>query len=1262
MASNNLAKLKRKAAELEQKKQFEKALAMYVQFLDEVGRDLEDADLQLYNRVGDLLMRQGSTSEGLAYYERAIDVYADRGYLNNAIALCNKILRQSPARTSVYYKLGRISANKGFKNDAKRNFLEYADRMRQGGNINEAFRALKEFADLCPDMDEIRLMLADMLQKEDRKGEAIEQLERLHAKLESEGRHTEAAATVERIKAIDPDITIRRSGEFKAVQENDLIFLDLTVSAGPAAIADPLPEVQPSHLTPQGEAIGALQGLTITFLPDQHLAAGTPQDVAPVDGLDRAEPETPESVAVISVLEEDAYGGAQDLPIIALDGMESTAAQNVDDDDDVIARVDGLASTVVTLSGVNPLEAPLIENPPLSSEEFGAIRLSGDHDVHGPAAHDLAISTSLPLLDADDASARNGDHGSDKDDERDNRLSLEDAPDVWAAAALAAPRDNPLFDHLLTPLHSAVIRESDTEPPDDSSAESPSVSPELLAALDARDPDQPLPDEGLIHLLHAPFAAQEADNEASEGDSDDFIDPIHAPFGAADAPSGADTNTDKDTEARNADGDDTDAGDAEFEDRDPTESGAPRVESANAEAEVGSDGHDVTGSVLAADTDEPLADEVDVEDAIVAESTAAASPGSEPSDASSDTLSDTAEVEAQLDPQLEPSAHSDEDSSMDPEFALEDLIAKQGHGAAASALDLTNLPAPKAVSAEMPAFDVDSLTQNPDGDLVRSAFQEKSIDLPLIDTETDEDAFDASASVDDMLASQPSFEGTSEETAFDPEPLSLEDSEREWDTAEEEAAEVLIDGEWRDEIGELASGEMSAIDGPRSRRRPAFDDLAAAMLYVNGNTPPDGSEGIREDGSAARLSFGGAEPQLRRRLELDPVNATLRRSLGEVLLDRGDREGGLNELELACRGFEGQGDLRSARDVVNVILLVVPLSVRHHQKRIEYAVRTNDRAALIDAYIELADALFRCGEPDKAKVVYSRVVELSPTNDRARFALGVLGEHQGSHRSSDEIPIVVSGLLSGGPSVTMADLTPDTLDATIPVGTSDIDAEIEAAFISDHATPASALEALTEIERWAASQASPDPVAPPPRVEEHPAGFVDLTSWMDDITPPRSLRMVAEDVTPTGDEAADFQEMLRRFKAGVSESVDAEDYRSHYDLGVAFKEMGLLDEAIAQFQKSMRGEDERVRSYEALGTCFVEREQYAVAAALLGRAVDSPGVDDQQMVGVLYLLAYSHEALGRSQDAIDYYQRVFAVDIAFRDVTDRLAALERVTK
>ena len=101
--------------------------------------------------------------------------------------------------------------------------------------------------------------------------------------------------------------------------------------------------------------------------------------------------------------------------------------------------------------------------------------------------------------------------------------------------------------------------------------------------------------------------------------------------------------------------------------------------------------------------------------------------------------------------------------------------------------------------------------------------------------------------------------------------------------------------------------------------------------------------------------------------------------------------------------------------------------------------------------------------------------------------------------------------------------------------------------------------------------------------------------------------MVVEEQEPTGDEEADFQDMLRKFKQGIAENVEDEDHQSHYDLGVAYKEMGLLDEAIAEFQKALRAPSNRVPTYEALGQCFIEKEQYPMAATILARALNEQG-------------------------------------------------------
>src|SRR3989454_4420136 len=79
--------------------------------------------------------------------------------------------------------------------------------------------------------------------------------------------------------------------------------------------------------------------------------------------------------------------------------------------------------------------------------------------------------------------------------------------------------------------------------------------------------------------------------------------------------------------------------------------------------------------------------------------------------------------------------------------------------------------------------------------------------------------------------------------------------------------------------------------------------------------------------------------------------------------------------------------------------------------------------------------------------------------------------------------------------------------------------------------------------------------------------------------------MKVADEEPTGDEERDFQEMLARFKQGIDENIDEADFQSHYDLGIAFKEMGLLDEAIAELQKALRAPRSEEHTSELQSPC-----------------------------------------------------------------------------
>jgi tetratricopeptide (TPR) repeat protein len=350
---SNVDKFKKKAAEFEQKKQFDRALEVYLQIIGQTEGQ-EDRDVTVYNRVGDLYLRLNKADQAVNYYEQAVDLYTDGGYLNNAIALCNKILRHAPSRHQIYYKLGKISAKKGFNSDAKKNFLEYADRMHRAGKDNDAFKALQEFADLCPGQDDIRLMLADQLARAGKPAEAIEQLQILHESLDAEGRTAEAEATVERIHTLDPAVEPRRSKTPRQKESGGLVFLDVGGSPPKprpkmedrkAPLAPPLRPRTPEHVQPLPE---------FEQLPD--IETLTP--ITPVEGLELQ----PESIADV----EPAFDlSINDVNVSPLEGLESAA-------DPMQFAIDPEVGSSSPLEGLEPAGSTVHEpglGEPLSDED-----------------------------------------------------------------------------------------------------------------------------------------------------------------------------------------------------------------------------------------------------------------------------------------------------------------------------------------------------------------------------------------------------------------------------------------------------------------------------------------------------------------------------------------------------------------------------------------------------------------------------------------------------------------------------------------------------------------------------------------------------------------------------------------------------------------------------------------------------------------------------------------------------------------------------
>ena len=374
----------------------------------------------------------------------------------------------------------------------------------------------------------------------------------------------------------------------------------------------------------------------------------------------------------------------------------------------------------------------------------------------------------------------------------------------------------------------------------------------------------------------------------------------------------------------------------------------------------------------------------------------------------------------------------------------------------------------------------------------------------------------------------------------------------------------------------------------------------------------------------------------------DPENPDVHLAMAKGLLEAGEESRVSEELEIALAGYEDREDWVRAAEMADRLVELTPDSVTYHQKRVELAYRAGDRGPLLEAYLGLGDALAKSGALDKAIAVYGRVIEHDPHHVRAAAALARLGVS--APAKEEPAPQKAKAPPSSAPKAQSPAPAPAPTAKPAPAPSK-----------PPPAPPKPAPAASTPPPVPKSAPRPPSPRRPAPAAS---GDFVDLGSMVFEEEKLRDTRMRVNRREPQDqDEQREFHEILEQFKRGIDQNLDSEDYEAHYDLGVAFKEMGLLDEAIGEFQKALKASEGRLRTSEALGTTFFEKGQYAACESVLKRAVDSLPGSDEAKIGLLYWMGRASEALGKQADAIASYERALVVDIGFMDLTKRVQKL-----
>ncbi|HXY79533.1 MAG TPA: tetratricopeptide repeat protein, partial [Candidatus Bathyarchaeia archaeon] len=157
---------------------------------------------------------------------------------------------------------------------------------------------------------------------------------------------------------------------------------------------------------------------------------------------------------------------------------------------------------------------------------------------------------------------------------------------------------------------------------------------------------------------------------------------------------------------------------------------------------------------------------------------------------------------------------------------------------------------------------------------------------------------------------------------------------------------------------------------------------------------------------------------------------------------------------------------------------------------------------------------------------------------------------------------------------------------------------------------------------------------------------------------------IAEVTASNLNELADvFQEF--RSELGEMGGDEDEDLETHYNLGIAYREMGLLDEAIGEFQKVAKAVQTgkpfayAMNCATLLALSFTDKNEPKIAAMWYERALEMEGLDQETVLALRYDLGVALDMAGDADAALESFRQVYAMNIDYRDVSDRIAALQK---
>ncbi|MBI3080882.1 MAG: tetratricopeptide repeat protein, partial [candidate division NC10 bacterium] len=502
----------------------------------------------------------------------------------------------------------------------------------------------------------------------------------------------------------------------------------------------------------------------------------------------------------------------------------------------------------------------------------------------------------------------------------------------------------------------------------------------------------------------------------------------------------------------------------------------------------------------------------------------------------------------------------------------------------------------------------------------------------------------------------------------------------------QEAEQVLLEmagpGEEGPAAGVLELGEEPAAAGAASGAALATEDLLVDLGGTGApvEAPPAEEEDYQVSDHMAKadvyLKYGlvdKAIEHLQQALSLSPRHLVARQRLKGIYLDRNLAEQAVKEGLSIASILVGRGQTAQAAAELESCVKLDPgnAEVREALERLSGGVARTGAPRTVSKPPAAPRAPVEVARPAE------EVAEAEPLEEALELPEGLAGGAVSGELAEADFFIqqemveeargVLKRILSADPRNAEAKRRLEALEAGraaapapqasfADVGVDSTDEAREAVELLEEPAPEPARPtppAPIRPGRPSSFQPSAEDVKPVFKVarDEGPGegGYVDLGA---ELTEEVGVGPSPRDAAPL------LAEILREFQKGVREQLGPEDYETHYNLGIAYKEMELYDEAIEEFRLAAKEPRRALTCANLLGLCFLAKGDAGRAVTELERALSLPGAPGEEGWGVRYDLATAYEAAGNLAKAHAVLSALQEEAPKFRDVKARLRDLK----